>query len=70
MTTSLAARVLRVTPDTLRRWVRDGRFKHVAGMEWKQVGLQRQRSFTREWIARVAAEIGIEPDFAAVEGTR
>lgn len=63
MTTSDAAKALRLGPDKLRRWVREGRFDHIPGVIWDQSGFKKQRLYTEEWVRGVADMLGVEPDF-------
>jgi hypothetical protein len=67
VTTKPAAKALGISPETLRRWLRDGRFDHIDGLTMTRVGLQETRCFSRKWIVAVAKEIGITPDFSALE---
>lgn len=69
ITNSMAARVLGVTPQNLRRWVREGKFNGAGEVEWdKSPTFRRQRAFTREWIQKVAAELGVDPDWTVLDG--
>ena len=56
-----------VSPETLRRWLREGRFDHIEGLTMTRVGLQEMRCFSLKWIIAVAPEIGINPDFSSIE---
>jgi hypothetical protein len=65
VTTAIAASILGVSPANLRRWVREGKFDHIEGMDWqRRPGFQKQRVYTRDWIVKVAAEIGAEPNLS------
>lgn len=69
MTTSEAALALGLSPDKLRRWVREGRFADVAGVEWdKSAGFKRQRLYTRQWVLMVAKQLGITAEFSQIPG--
>jgi hypothetical protein len=64
MTLAPAARVLGIDVGKLRRWVNEGRFDHIDGLDWVKNGFQDQRVCSRKWIERVAAEIEVTPDFS------
>jgi len=67
ITTSLAASVLGVRPQNLRRWVREGKFDDIDGMEWdQQPGFQRQRIYTQGWVEVAATRLGVTPDWTKV----
>lgn len=69
MTTSEAALALGLSPDKLRRWVREGRFFDVAGVEWdKSAGFKRQRLYTKQWVLMVAKQLGITAEFSQIPG--
>lgn len=72
VTSSVAARVLGVSPANLRRWVREGKFDHIDGMEWeRRPGFQKQRLYSIDWLRKVAETIGVDnPDFSVIEGYR
>lgn len=63
-----AAQILGVTPSKLRRWVNEGRFEHIAGMEWRENGFQTERVFSREWILAVAKDRKLAADFSTHNG--
>ena len=46
-TTSQAARILGVSPQTLRRYITSGQLPEPG---WGRMGLKKQREFTQEWI--------------------
>jgi hypothetical protein len=68
ITNSVAAHVLGIPPQNLRRWVREGKFDGVGEVEWdKGPTFRKQRVFTREWLGKVATELGVEPDWSQLE---
>jgi hypothetical protein len=71
VSTTPAAQALGVPVANLRRWIRQGKFDHIAGMtrERRPGTFQERRLFTREWIDAVAKELRVEPDFSAIEDT-
>jgi DNA-binding transcriptional MerR regulator len=62
MTTSEAAQKLGISPDKLRRWVREGRFADIAGISWDDSGFKQQRLYTDEWVRGVADKLGVMVD--------
>ncbi|MDT5347893.1 MAG: hypothetical protein QOC62_1311 [Mycobacterium sp.] len=69
MTTSEAALALQVTPDKLRRWVREKRFEGISGVEWdKRPGFKRQRLYTKQWVLDVADQLDVQADFSQIAG--
>ena len=71
ITNSVAARVLGVPPQNLRRWVREGKFLDIGEVSWdKGPTFRRQRVFERDWLEKVAVELGVEPDWTVLDGTQ
>jgi hypothetical protein len=63
-----AARVLGIPASKLRRWVNEGRFEHIPGMEWRENGFQKERVFSRSWVAAVAKDRNLKADFDLATG--
>lgn len=69
VTTAKAARILGVPADTLRRWVRNGNFAHVAGCRFEALPgqIMKQHLYEKQWVVAVAAELKVTPDFTVLE---
>jgi hypothetical protein len=63
-----AAEALGIPVGKLRRWVNEGRFDHIPGMEWRKNGFQDERTFTKEWVLAVAADRDLDADLSHVGG--
>ena len=56
-----------MSPEKLRRWIREGKFAHIDGMDWdRRPGFQQQRVYSADWIRSVADELGITADAAGL----
>jgi hypothetical protein len=67
VTTSVAAAVLGVTPQNLRRWIREGKFNALGEVEWdRSPGFRRQRTYSKEWIEAAAKELSTTPDWSVL----
>lgn len=62
--TARAAAVLGVSPQNLRRWIREGKFSTLPPLEWDNApGFQRQRTYPRAWIDAAAIVLGVTPNW-------
>ena len=68
MTMTPAARILGIQASKLRRWVNEGRFDHISGMEWRKNGFQEERVFSRAWVSAVAKDRNLKADFPKAAG--
>lgn len=68
LTTAGVAAVLGVSTQNLRRWIREGKFDDLEGLEWdRRPGFQRQRLYSRGWILEAADLLGVEADWAKAD---
>jgi hypothetical protein len=71
ITNSMAARILGVPAQSLRRWVREGKFLSIGEVPWdKGPTFRRQRVYERDWLEKVALELGVQPDWTVLDGTQ
>lgn len=65
MTTASVAAVLGVSAQNLRRWIREGKFEQLPGLDWaRRPGFQKQRTYTHTWIEGAATILGVTPDWS------